>query len=135
ARHEDLAIGLAGEDTLAVREVAVAEVGVDADLVLVLDEITTLLLADTEAPAGVVVRRAVRDRVGTVGEAVQMGFELLASHRGAHRSAVADDVEVAAPEVDDALSAAVLDPRVADVPLLRHRPVQHLCTAGHLMDL
>jgi hypothetical protein len=44
-------------------------------------------------------------------------------------------VEVAGLEVDDPLAGGVGHPGVADVPLPRHRPVQHLGAGGDLGDL
>ena len=56
-------------------------------------------------------------------------------HRRANGLAVADDVEVRLAEVDDPLARRRRDVGVADVPLVRHRPVEHLRPARHLVDL
>jgi hypothetical protein len=70
-----------------------------------------------------------------VGEGEQVLLELGQRHGGPHRHAVAEQVQVARLEVDDPLAGRVGHPGVADVPLARHRPVQHLGAGGDLVDL
>src|SRR5689334_18325018 len=44
-------------------------------------------------------------------------------------------MEIGAAEVDDALASQVLDPRVADIPFSRHRPIEHPRSGRHLVDV
>ncbi len=64
------------------------------------------LWREAEAPVLAVVGRAVRDPVGLVGQRVKMRPQLRERHARAHGHAVVDDVQVGAPEVDDALARA-----------------------------
>ena len=73
-------------------------------LVLVVGQCLPLVFTETEAPRGVVVRRAVGHSVGPVGKAVEVAVQFLARHGGVHGHAVADHVKVAALEVDDPIA-------------------------------
>ena len=66
---------------------------------------------------------------------VQVRAQLGQAHARPDRAAVAHHVQVVAAEVDDPRAARVGDPGVADVPLLRHDPVEHRGAARHLADL
>ncbi len=134
-RQENLVRGLPGQVALAVGEVPGCERGVHAHLVLALGQRLEGALAEAEAPALRVVRGPVRDPVRPVGQRVEMRHELGAGEARGHRWAVVDDVEVRAPEIDDARARGVLDPRVANVPLRGDRPVEDLRPAGNLVDL
>src|ERR671922_838958 len=49
--------------------------------------------------------------------------------------AVAHDVEIRDLEVHDAIAARRRDVGLSNVPLVRHRPIEHLRSARHLVDL
>jgi hypothetical protein len=135
AADQDLVGGLALDQVLAVGEVAVGQGGVDADLVVALGQAVDQALAGAEAPALGVVGGSVGHPVGVVGQGEQVPLELGQGHGRPHRHAVADQVEVAGLEVDHPLAGGVRHPGVADVPLARHRPVEHLGAGGDLVDL
>src|SRR5215468_6914862 len=63
-----------------------------------------------------------------------MRTELVQRHSGVHWYAVVDHVQVGLTEIDEALTARVFDEGIADMPFLRHSPVQHRGTARHLME-
>ena len=62
-------------------------------------------------------------------------LELRERQAHTHGDAVTEHVEVAVGEVDDAPAAGVGDPRLADVPLPRDRPVEDLRARRYLGDL
>ena len=64
-----------------------------------------------------------------------MLLQLGQRHPCVHRNAVADDVEVAVREVDDAAPGGILDVGVADVPFLRDGPVEDLGARRDLVEL
>ncbi len=132
---QHLVIGLTGQQQLAVRQRAVFEGGVDEDLVLAVRQRLGLTVWQAEPPGAPVVGGAVRDHVGQVGQRVQPLAQLGQRKAGVHRLAVVDDVQAVVGELDDLLAAGPLDPRLADVPFLRHGPVQHLRAGGHLYEL
>jgi hypothetical protein len=120
---------------LAVGEVAVGQGGVDADLVVAVREAVDQPLAGAEPPPLGVVGGPVGDPVGVLGQGEQVPLELVQRHGGVHRDAVAHHVQVAGLEVDHPLAGGVGHEGVADVPLARHRPVEHPGAAGDLVDL
>jgi hypothetical protein len=120
---------------LAVGEVPVGEGGVDAHLVVAVGQAVDQPLAGAEAPALGVVGGAVGDPVGVLRQGEQVPLQLGQRHGRPHRHAVADHVQVAVAEVDHPPAVRVGDPGVADVPLPRHRPVEHLGAARDLVDL
>src|SRR5262245_30267743 len=64
-----------------------------------------------------------------------MRLEIGAPHGCVYRHAVADDMEIGLPEVDDPVAGPVLDPRIADVPLTRHGPIEDVGARGHFAHL
>jgi hypothetical protein len=138
SRDEDLVLQRPRQHQLAVGQAAGRERRIDDDLVLDIfrpGHRVQRALRETEAPRLVVVRRAVRDPVGPLGQRVQVRAQLGQRHALAHGRAVVDDVEVRGAEVYYAPAARVGDPGVAHVPLARHRPVEHLRAGRHLADL
>ena len=92
-------------------------------------------MAETESPVVVVIRRAVGDPVGVFWQRVKVRLQLGESHRLANRNAVADDMEVVASEIDNALSLAVSDEGVTDIPLPGDIPVENLCSGRYFMNI
>ena len=118
-----------GIDQLSPLEVAGRQRGVDDDVVPPLGQLLPDTVAQAKAPGRRVVRGAVRHEVGAVREGVQMRLELVEGQLGVDGDAVAHDVQVAGLEVDDAVAAAGRrDVRVADLPLVGDRPVEHTRT-------
>ena len=134
-RHEHLVLLLAREETLAVGEMAVGKTAVDADLVDLVLQLEQGVVAETEAPGLTVVGGPVRDPVGLLGDREQVLSQLGKGHSRIDGSAVPDDVQVAGREIDHASPVPILDVGVPDVPFLRHRPVERLCTGRNLVLL
>ena len=80
---------------LAVGQRAGCQRGVDAHLVLTRRERVEHSLAQAEPPRRLVVRRAVRDQLGLVGQGEQVRPQLVERYSSTDRDAVADDVQVA----------------------------------------
>src|SRR5262249_34347499 len=91
-------------------------------------------VTDAKAPGLLVVRRAIRNPVRTRGKAEQMRLQRVQRHHLVHRGAVIDDVQVRVREIDDLFAVHTLDPRIADVPLSRDRPVENACSGRHLVQ-
>ena len=101
-RHQDLAVGRARKDELAVRQgAAIVERRVDADLVLAVVERRGLVGRQAEPPCAGVVGRPVRDPGRSVRERVQVLAQLGERHAPVDGFAVADDVQVVRRGVDD----------------------------------
>ena len=92
-------------------------------------------MGQAEAPGAVVVRGPIGHHVRLVRERVQSLSEHLERHSRAHRLAVGNDVQARMPKVNDAHPIGRGDVCVADVPLIGHRPVEHLCPARDLRPL
>jgi hypothetical protein len=122
----DLVLDLALQPRLGEREVAGAQRRVDHDLVVARLERLQRIVREAEAPRARVVGRPVRDQAGLVGQREQALAQLLERHRGADRLAAVDDVQRGVREVDHAPAVRAGDMRLADVPLVRDRPVEHL---------
>ncbi len=135
AGDDHLVGDLPGDDVLGVGEVAVRERGVDAHLVVALGQPVQGLLGQAEPPVGRVVAGAVRHPGGVVRQGVQVSAQLGQRHGRRHRHAVAEHVQAGRGEVDDPAAGGVGDVRVPDVPLLRHRPVEHLRPGRYLVHL
>ncbi len=134
-REEHLGVELARQESLRVGHMTIGERRVYDDLVLALLQLVQLATAEAEAPILVVIRGTERDPVRVLGVGVEVGAKLGEGHRGTDRDAVPEYVQVRAAEVDDALAGCVRDPCIADVPLTRQHPVEHLGTARDLCDL
>ena len=90
--------------------------------------------ADAEAPVLGVVRGLVRDPAWMLRQGVEMRLQLGQRDPLSNRHAVAHDMQVRALKVDDPIAALILDPRIANVPFARHRPIEHRCSGRHLVD-
>ena len=135
-RHQDLAVGRARKDELAVRQgAAIVERRVDADLVLAVVERRGVVGRQAEPPGAGVVGRAVRDPGRSVRERVQVLAQLGERHAPVDGFAVADDVQVVRRGVDDPRAVGARDPRGVQVPLGRHGPVEHGRAGRHLVHL
>ena len=134
-REQDLVARLAGQDELTVGEVAVAQIRVDADFEEPLVKGEKLLVGEAESPVLVVVGRPVWGPGWPIRQRVEVRTQLDERHRRADGHAVADDVQVRGAEVDDPTTRRVLDVGVADCPLARDGPIEHLRPGRHLVDL
>lgn len=135
AGDDHLVGDLPGDHVLGVGEVAVLQRGVDAHLVVAFGHRVQGVLRQAEPPLRLVVTGAVRNPVRVVRQGVQVLAQLRQRQGPRHRDAVAEYVQAGRGEVDDPVPGAVGDVRVADVPLLRHRPVEHLGAGRHLVHL
>ena len=134
-REQDLPLGVPRQEALAVGERAVRQGRVDADLVLPLRQRFQGAVRKAEPPGLLVIRRPVGDQVRLLRQGEQVFLQLREGHLLVNGHAVAEDVEVARLEVHHLAAGGVLDPGVADVPLLRHRPVEHRRAGRDLADL
>jgi hypothetical protein len=66
---------------------------------------------------------------------VQVLLQFRQWHSGTYGEAVADNVEVASPEVDDPVTVRIRDVRITDVPFVRDDPIEYLGAAWHLVSL
>jgi hypothetical protein len=132
-RDEQLVVALPGHHVLRVGECARLEGGVDEDLVLRVLHPLELLVGKAEAPVLRVVARPVGNPVRTVGHGVQVSLELLHGDAATDGGAVVHHVKVRRLEIDDLVPLHVPNPRVADVPLRGHAPVEHPGTACDLV--
>jgi len=107
---------------------------VDAHLVEPVRKARQCVLAQAEPPVLPVVRRPVGDQVRLLRDRVEVLLQLCERHRRVHRRAVAHDVEAGVPEIHDPPAACVLDPGVADIPFLRHCPVERLRAGRDFAD-
>ena len=110
---------------LRVGEVAGLESRVDHDLVLARWEPKQLAVREAEAPGAFVVGGPVWDHVRSVGQRVQPLTQFVEWKRRPYRLAVGNDVERGVPAVHDPGTVGVRDVRVAEIPLVRHDPVEH----------
>ena len=135
-REQHLVVALAGEEGLGVRDVPVLERRVDHHLVLLVGpDLLPLALRHAEAPGVGPVRGSVGNPVGVLRERMEPAVQLGAAQRRPDRAAVAEDVQVARPVVDDPGAARVGNPRVGDVPLPRDGPVEDGRPGRHLRHL
>ena len=125
---------LAGHHALSVCQRSVGKRGVYAYLVFGVGQLFELPMGHAESPRFVVIRRAIGDPVGVVRQTEEMPLQLGERHPASHRYAVADHVQVVLAEVDQAPAGEVFDPCVADVPLLRHGPVEDVRARSYLTD-
>ena len=125
---------LPGQIVLSVGQVAVFQRRVDATSYSASVKRRQLLGADAESPGLFVVRRLVRDPVRMLRQRVQVLSQLRQRDPLANRNAVAHDVQVGLPKVDDPVAVQILDPRIADVPLARHGPIKYLRAGRHLVN-
>ena len=134
-REQDLVLRLTRQEALRVGDDAVLERGVDHRLVLAVLERLQLPVRQAETPVLVVVRGSVRDQVRPFRVGEEVLPELGQGQPLADRDAVAEHVQVRVREVDDPFPVGPREPRLADVPLPRQRPVVDLCAARHLRAL
>src|SRR6266702_5317242 len=120
---------------LSVCQVPVFERRVDADFVVAVRERQHLAMGQAESPVFLIVRRAVRDPVRSIGKRKQVRLEFAQWHGRVHRRTVIQDVQVALPKVHDPLPIRTLDIGIANIPLFRYGPVEHRGTSWDLNDL
>jgi hypothetical protein len=66
---------------------------------------------------------------------VQMLFQFPKGKPPLNRNAVVDDVQIAVPKIDNAITARVLDVGILDIPFAWDSPVKHLDSARNLVEL
>ena len=132
-REEHFVLRVARQDQFAVGQAPVLERAVDAHLILLVRQPFLLPLAHTESPALLIIRGHVGNPIRLVGLRVHVFQQLLAAHRLVDGHRIAQHVQVAVLEVNDRLAPHILDPSAPDIPLLGHRPVEHLRSRRHLM--
>ena len=130
-RHEDLVGSFTREHQLPIGQMPGRERRIDPDFVIPIRKRFQLGVRQTESPRGRVVRRAVGNPVGMVRECKAVVTQLVERHGSVHWGAIVQHVQVRAPEVHDPFAARVLHVGIADVPFLRHGPIQHLRATGH----
>src|SRR5205823_268018 len=108
------------------------EAPIDAHFVLLVFQSRQLPVCEAESPCLMIVRGAIRNPIGRLRETKKVLLEFRKSDATADRSAVVDHGHVALREVHDLFALSVLDPSLANVPFLRHRPIQNGSTGGHL---
>ena len=63
---------------------------------------------------------------------MQMRPQFGERHGCTYRNAVTHHVEIGLPKVDDPIPCTIRDPRVTDIPLARHGPIEHGRPGWHL---
>ena len=132
-REQHLLGARAGQQQLAVAHGARLELAVHDYVERAVAEPRALVLGEAEAPGLLVVRRAIGNPVGMLGQAVQVRLELRAREAAAHRRAVAHEMQVVAAEVDEPLAFRARDPGVAHAPFPRHGPIENRGAGRHLV--
>ena len=132
-REEHLVLRLARQDQFAVGQASVLERTVDTHLILLVLEPFLLPFAHAESPALLIIRGHVGNPVRLVGLRIHMLQQFLAAHCLVDGHRIAQHMQVAVLEVNDRLSPHIPDPAAPDIPLLGHRPVEHLRSRRHLM--
>src|SRR5262245_53217978 len=133
--EQELLLARAANHALAVAETPGRQGAVDAYVVAPVPQSVEGALREAEAPALLVITRAVGNPVGMLGQRVQMRPELRQAERGLYRRAVTHHVQRVGAEIDHALAARVLDPRLADVPFVGDFPIEHRGSRGHFSQL
>ncbi len=133
-REEHLVLRLARQDQFAVGQASVLERAVDAHLIVLVGQPFLLPLTHTESPALLIIRGHVGNPVGLVGLRIDVFQQLLAAHLLVDGHRIAQHVQIAVLEVNDRLAPHILDPSAPDIPLSRHRPVEHLRSRRHLVN-
>src|SRR5262245_59311581 len=80
-------------------------------------------MAETKAPARLVIRRDIRDGVGLIGKREEVRRELVESEPLVDRSRISDHMQVVLRKIDDAAPALVLEKALGDLPFWRHAPI------------
>src|SRR5207245_5363004 len=93
-----------------------------------------LLATKTKHPRWSIGRGTIRNPVRENRQTEEVRTELGQVHGGVHWHAVVDHVQVGLTEIDETLTARIFDKGIADIPLLRHGPIQHRRTARYLMQ-
>ena len=132
-REEHLVLRLARQYQLPISQTPLLERTVDTHLILGIRQPFLLPLAHTESPALLIIRGHVGNPVGLVGLRIHMLQQFLAAHCLVDGHRIAQHMQVAVLEVNDRLSPHIPDPAAPDIPLLGHRPVEHLRSRRHLM--
>jgi hypothetical protein len=128
-REEHLLVGLPGKHCLADLHAAGPQLGVHHDLVVALRKLLDLPVRHAEAPALLVEARDVRDRVGLLGQGVEVGPQLLERERPAKRHGVRHQMEVVLGEVGTAPAVGADDVGLVHHPLVRDGPVERAVAA------
>src|SRR3954470_23444638 len=84
-----------------------------------------MLVRQAETPRALVIRRAIWDHVRLLGKRVESLAQRREGKLCPYRLAVRDDVQRGASVVDDPRAVGGRDVCVADVPLVRHDPLEH----------
>ncbi len=131
---ENLFLRCTGEHQLGIRQGPVLEGRIDANFVGARRKTIERLLRQAESPSLIVVRGAVGHPMGSIGQGVQPGPELVERKGRSHRDAVVDYVQVRSSKIHHALPRCVLDPGIPDVPLLGNGPIEDGSSGRHLTD-
>ena len=105
---QEFILDLAGEHALSVSESSVAQRRVDHDFVFCVGKTFELPVRQTEAPGLFIIRGAIGNPVGVLGERMEMGTKFAERHAPVYRPAVVDNVQVINSKVDDTAPSASL---------------------------
>ena len=107
---------------------------VDADFVFTIRQTFQQLMADTEAPGFVIIGRAVGNEVRLFGQRKKMRLQVSQYHLLVDRDAIAYQMQIRALKVDHLFALCIFYKRIANIPLLGHRPVENLCPCRHFVQ-
>src|SRR5262245_40369960 len=91
-------------------------------------------MAQTKSPRRGVIGGTIRNPVRVIGQTEEVRTEFGQCHGGMYGHAVADHVQVRLAKINETFAADILNEGVADIPFLRHSPIQDWCATRHLME-
>ena len=134
ARNQNFVGGFAGQKIFAVRQMPRLKRRINAYLVLVLCQTFEQAVRYAETPILAIVRGAIRNPIRLFENRREMRFEFCERNFSTKRRTVIEDVQIRLFEINNLVTGGIFDVRVADIPFVRHSPIQDLRSGRHLMD-
>src|SRR6266446_3242685 len=135
AGDQHFAPNLSWQKVLAISQMAVFQSRVNTNFIFSIFQRRKLPLRNAKSPVLFVVGSPVWNPIGMRWKREQMVFQLRKWHPTIHRHAVIHHVQIRFLEIYDTLALSVLHVSVANIPFLRHRPIEYPHAGGNLAQL
>lgn len=133
-RQQHLIFAGAGVIIFAVGKAPYRQARVDHRFIEPIRQGDQSVVRHAEAPGLVIGGLAIGNPIGLIGQGEDVLPQLGERQDRPDRRAVVQHMQVAVPKIDHALTGLVPDIGIADHPLGRDGPVEHLCSAWHFMN-